>query len=287
MYNEILNAYSTDQIVQICKYLNKEYNIYEPDEVRWKKIKYAFFKTKENEICDLQNKTFSNEFINNLFLKFYLCERVVKYHFIKFLKDSIHDIVAFEMSIGDSRIDICRINGKLCAYEIKTEYDNYDRLESQMKDYFNAFEKVYVIVPIQKVEIVKEYIPTKCGIITYRLNKKGNMIFSYKRAAQENKCDIEFCIKSLSNSDLIKILRMLNIRPFNSKEKNLDLLLEVAKEKNIWATYKRFLKFKYNEQWIYLKNNFENILPIDCQSFFSSKMDPNMLYEKRNGRTAL
>ena len=35
-----------------------------------------------------------------------------------------------------SRIDICRINGKLCAYEIKTEYDNYDRLSTQMNDYF-------------------------------------------------------------------------------------------------------------------------------------------------------
>ncbi len=287
MYNEILNAYSTNQIIQICKYLNKEYNIYEPDEVRWKKIRYAFFKTSENIICDLRKETFSNEFINQLLLKYYVCERVVKYHFIKFLKDSVHDIVAFEMSVGDSRIDICRINGKLCAYEIKTEYDNYDRLESQMKDYFKAFEKVYVIVPIQKVEIVKKYIPAKCGIITYRLNKQDDMIFSYKRTAQENKCDIEFCVKSLSNSDLITMLKMLNIKPFKNKKENLDLLLSITKKKNIWATYKHFLKFKYKEQWIYLKNNFENILPIDCQSFFSSRMDPNILYEKGNGRTAL
>ena len=41
MYESILDDYTTNEIVQICKYLKKEYNIYEPDDVRWEKIKYA------------------------------------------------------------------------------------------------------------------------------------------------------------------------------------------------------------------------------------------------------
>ena len=281
MYEDMLKMYSDSEIVQICKYLNKDYNIYDPDEVRWRKIKYAFSKTPEDVLAEIQSKAFSNEFINHLLMRYYICERVVKYHFIKHLKDSLHDIVAFEMAIGDSRIDICRINGKLCAYEIKTEYDNYDRLSTQMKDYFNAFEKVYVIVPIQKVEIVKKHIPQKCGIITYRADKKHNMIFSYRRTAEKNICDIDFCLRSLSSAELIKLLKLLDIKPLRTKEENLDYILSIAKKRNIWSTYKLFLKGKYNEQWDYLKNNFEKILPIDCQSFFSSRMDPNMLYEKR------
>lgn len=282
----MLKMYSTSEIVQICKYLNKDYNIYDPDEVRWRKIKYAFSKTPEDVLAGLQDKTFSNEFINHLLMRYYICERVVKYHFIKHLKDSLHDIVAFEMAIGDSRIDICRINGKLCAYEIKTEYDNYDRLSTQMKDYFNAFEKVYIIVPIQKVEIVKSHIPQKCGIITYRVDENNDMVFSYRRTAEKNTCDIDFCLRSLSSGDLIKLLKLLNIKPLRTKEENLDLILSITKEKNIWSTYKLFLKGKYNGQWNYLKSNFEKILPIDCQSFFASRMDPNMLYEKRDGRMA-
>ena len=43
MYDEILNEYSTNEIVQICKYLNKEYNIYDTEEIRWKKIKNQVF----------------------------------------------------------------------------------------------------------------------------------------------------------------------------------------------------------------------------------------------------
>lgn len=282
MYENILNSYSAPEIVQICKYLNKDYNIYEPDEVRWKKIKYAFSKTSEKTWLDLQKKTFSNEFINFLFMKYYSCERVVKYHFIKHLKDAAHDIVAFEMSIGDSRIDICRINGNLCAYEIKTEYDNYDRLSTQMDDYFNSFEKVYIIVPIEKADMVKNHIPEKCGIITYRKDISNDMVFSYHRAAQKSNCDITFCLKNLSSGDLIKLLKMIQIKPLKTKEDNLALLLDVAKKKNVLPIYRRFVKSKYKEQWCYLKNNFDNILPIDCQSFFSSRMDPNLLYEKNS-----
>lgn len=286
MYESILDDYTTNEIVQICKYLNKEYNIYEPDDVRWGKIKYAFYKTDEQIIDELQKRTFSNEFINDLMLKYYACERVVKYHFIKQLKNAIHDIVAFEMSIGDSRIDICRINGKLCAYEIKTEYDNYDRLVTQMKDYFNAFERVYIIIPIRNANAVKEFIPAKCGIITYRIDKSDNMIFSYKRSAKDNKCDINFCLNSLSGSDMIKMVKLLKLKPYRTKKENLELLLDISKEKNIWPVYKHFLKEKYKKQWNYLKENFDEILPIDCQSFFSSKMNPNLLYEKEKNHMA-
>lgn len=280
MYDEILNDYTENEIVQICKYLNKVYNIYEPDEVRWGKIKYAFYRTGEQIISKLQKETFSNEFISKLMLKYYACERVIKYHFIKYLKDAIHDIVAFEMSVGDSRIDICRINGKLCAYEIKTEYDKYDRLETQMRDYFSAFERVYIIVPIQKSGAVQKYIPSQCGIITYRLDENDNMIFAYKRSAQDHKCDISFCLNSLSGNDLLKIIKILRLKPFKTRSENLELLLTFSKEKNIWPIYKYFLKDKYKEQWNYLRNNFDKILPIDCQSFFASKMNPDLLYEK-------
>lgn len=286
MYENILSVYSPSEIVQICKHLNKTYNIYDPEQVRWKKIKYALSKTPEKLLIELQKNTFSNQFVNYLLMNYYVCERVVKYHFIKHLKNSAHDIVAFEMSIGDSRVDICRINGKLCAYEIKTEYDNYDRLSSQMSDYFNSFEKVYIIVPNQKFEDVQKHIPRKCGIITYKINVSGNMIFSYRRAAQENTCDIHFCLKSMASSDLAKLLRLLREKPQKTKDHNLNLILSVASKKNIWPTYKLFLKQKYSEQWDYLKDNFNEILPIDCQSFFSSQMDPSMLYEKRNGHMA-
>ena len=72
MYEDILKAYSNSDIVQICRYLNKDYNIYDPEEVRWKKIRYAFSKTPAKDLIDLQEKTSSNEFINHLLMKYYM-----------------------------------------------------------------------------------------------------------------------------------------------------------------------------------------------------------------------
>lgn len=280
MYDSILKDYSDDEIIKICKYLNKEYNIYDTDDIRWEIIRSALFKTSFAKINAIKNVTLSNRFISDIFLKYYACERIVKYHFIKFLKSSANDIVVFEKSIGDSRVDVCRINGKLCAYEIKTEFDSYKRLKSQMRDYFKAFDKIYVVVPICNADVVKNFIPQKCGVISYKVGLNNQMHFSYHRAAQMNEGNIIFCLESLSGDDLKMMINLLGLKPYSIKRKNLELLKNMAREKNIWSTYKRFLREKYKEQWFYLKENFDKILPIDCQSFFSSKMDPSILYEK-------
>lgn len=279
--NNIIKNYSTEELVHVCKCLNKEYNIYDPNEVRWKKISYALYKTTESEISQLRKAALSNEIVNELLMRYYICERVVKYHFIRTLKSSPDDIVAFEMSIGDSRIDICRINGGSYAYEIKTEYDNFDRLDSQMKDYFNAFEKVYVIVPINHVDSIKKHIPEKCGIIAYRLDENFNLVFSYKRAASENKCNIDFCLSNLSSSDMIKLLKLLNGTISSTKQDNFESLKEISSRKNIWPSYRQFLRDKYKTQWLFLKEHFDDILPIDVQNFFSAQVNPSILYDRK------
>lgn len=118
---EILKEYSAAEILQMCKVINKDYNVYDPEDVRWAKLAYVLNKTSNKDIELLRSNCLSNKVVNDLIFNFYYCERVIKYHFIKHLKNRIDHIVAFEMAIGDSRVDICRINGSSYAYEIKTE----------------------------------------------------------------------------------------------------------------------------------------------------------------------
>ena len=49
-----------------------------------------------------------------------------------------------EIPIAKSKADFVLINGKAVVYEIKTELDNFDRLESQISDYYKAFDHVAV-----------------------------------------------------------------------------------------------------------------------------------------------
>jgi hypothetical protein len=50
-----------------------------------------------------------------------------------------------EITIGKSKADFVLINGRAVVYEIKTELDNLDRLESQIENYFKAFTRVSVL----------------------------------------------------------------------------------------------------------------------------------------------
>lgn len=277
--HSLIKEYSDDEILHICKLLNKSYNIYDPDDVRWSQIGYVLNKTSSKDIIELRHNCLSNKIVNDLIFNFYYCERVIKYHFINYLRRSTNHIVAFEMTIRDSRIDICRINGCSYAYEIKTEYDSFDRLQSQMQDYIKTFEKVYVIVPFSRVNDIRLLIPKTCGIISYRISDH-TVFFSYIRKAYKNHCNIYSCIDSLSSHDLSFMLKQLGETDYKTKQEKKEHLEQIANNKSLWRSYRQLLKYKYEHRWKFLTEHFDEILPIDIQCFFSSNIEPDLLYKK-------
>lgn len=52
-----------------------------------------------------------------------------------------------QIPINNSVADFILMNGIAVVYEIKTELDNFDRLNNQIADYYNAFNRVCVVVP--------------------------------------------------------------------------------------------------------------------------------------------
>ena len=79
-----------------------------------------------------------------------------------------------EIPIAKSKADFVLINGKAVVYEIKTELDNFDRLENQINDYYKAFDHVAVVSYNDNVEAVRtriENIGKPVGI--YALQKSG------------------------------------------------------------------------------------------------------------------
>ena len=286
LFDSIVANYTKEELLHICKGLNKSYNIFDPEDVRWKKIAYYFFKSDKKEIENLQKNMLSNWFISDLFLKYYVCERVVKYYMIKKLLGLTNDIVAFEMGIGDSRIDVCRINGGSYAYEIKTKYDSFERLSSQMNDYMKAFEKVYVVVPQSRITEVQSLIPDGCGIISYRQAVDNSLVFSYYKQRKKNRCDINICLSSLSSNDLSELLKNVGLENKGTKEEKLKAIVNYSDHHSIWPAYRKLLKEKYRLNWQFLKDHFGEIVPIDIQSFFSANMSPALLYGTQKGAVA-
>ena len=93
-------------------------------------------------------------------------EYVFKTLLVQFLK-SKDPILSFlgEFRSGHSRIDVLSIGEEVHAYEIKTDLDSLDRLESQLRDYSSTFEKVSVVCGPGKLEKLKEILEPEIGII--------------------------------------------------------------------------------------------------------------------------
>ncbi len=74
-------------------------------------------------------------------------------------------IVLTELPIGNSKADFIMINGKGTVYEIKTELDNLDRINSQIEDYYKAFSEVVIVTYRNNIEKVLETVPETVGIM--------------------------------------------------------------------------------------------------------------------------
>ena len=85
IFERIIKQYTDDELQQICKTLNRIYNIYDSEGYRWTQLQYVLTKTSEADISALRRSQLSNQVINDLILRFYPCERVVKYY--------VHDLV--------------------------------------------------------------------------------------------------------------------------------------------------------------------------------------------------
>ncbi len=75
-------------------------------------------------------------------------------------------------------------------------------------------------------------------------------------------------------------LKLLNEKDFKTRADKRTRLLQIAATRSIWTPYRKLLRHKYADQWRFITEHFDQILPVDIQSFFSSKMDPNLLYAK-------
>ncbi len=78
-----------------------------------------------------------------------------------------------ELPISNSKADFVMINGNGVVYEIKTDLDNFQRLENQIKDYYKVFSYVNVVVSKHHIGKARELLKdSKVGIIELTNSEK-------------------------------------------------------------------------------------------------------------------
>lgn len=104
-----------------------------------------------------------------------------------------------ELPVADSKTDMIFIdeNDVGTVYEIKTELDTLNRLESQIQDYYKAFPYIYVVTSSGHLRQLEQVLKdTNVGIIELTNDNK----FVYRKEATYN-------ASSLSHDILFRILR--------------------------------------------------------------------------------
>ena len=119
---------------------------------------------------------------------------------------SINTAVALsELSVGKSIADFVLLNGDAVVYEIKTELDDFSRLDDQLQDYFKAFKNVYVVTAESKTAQLKRVLgDSSVGIIALRRN--GSLSRPIKMAqSYSGKLDYTSLFKLLRKQEYLNI----------------------------------------------------------------------------------
>lgn len=104
-----------------------------------------------------------------------------------------------QVPIAKSKADFILINGKANVYEIKTELDSFERLDTQIEDYYKGFNHVSVVTCEKYLEKLSQMLEgTPVGIVVLTNN---NTIRFIKEAEEFNEV--------LNNKVLFKLMHKI------------------------------------------------------------------------------
>lgn len=112
-----------------------------------------------------------------------------------------------ELRMGNSWADLVVINGTTTTYEIKTDLDQFSRLESQTGDYESRSEFVVAVTSDKRAFRAEQLLPSHVGILALRKNGAISTV----RAAESNldRLRADHLFSMLRTGEAISILRDL------------------------------------------------------------------------------
>ena len=110
-----------------------------------------------------------------------------------------------ELPVAKSKADFVLINGKAVVYEIKTDLDNLERLESQINDYYKAFNNVVIVTSENNYnDVLNKYGDSDVGI--YVLTKRGSISRKKEPVSNNNNLLKSVMFKTLRKSEFERII---------------------------------------------------------------------------------
>lgn len=143
-----------------------------------------------------------------------------------------------EFCIGKTRTDaLIVLENELIGIEFKSDKDNLDRLERQIKDYNRFCDRNYIVIGQhfrEKSDVLYEILPDYWGIYSVTLMEDGTKHLELLREADINKkCRLKNQLKILWRNELIHLIKSNNlggVSAYNKKELSDRLFKNIEKD---------------------------------------------------------
>ncbi len=110
-----------------------------------------------------------------------------------------------EFRVGKCKADAVVINGTSTVYEIKSDFDSFARLESQVKAYYQTFDHINVITSNTQATKLESVLPDAVGILVLTNRYKISTIRESKSNKKNIKLDTLF--DSLRKKEYMKVVK--------------------------------------------------------------------------------
>jgi hypothetical protein len=110
-----------------------------------------------------------------------------------------------EFRVENCRADVVVLNGTSNVYEIKSEYDSLDRIQSQVNSYIKMFDLVNVITSCSQIDKVGAGLPVEIGLL--ELTSKYTIRTVREAASLKKRVKPEVIFDSLRKSEYSKIIK--------------------------------------------------------------------------------
>lgn len=197
-----------------------------------------------------------------------------------------------EIPISTSKADFLLINGKAVVYEIKTELDNLDRLESQIQNYYKAFDHVCVLTCDEYARtLLERFKNTSVGI--YVLTKRETISRLKEPETYSDLLDLNVMFKVLNKPEFEKIIfqyykelpKISQVKYYSKCQEcfcNIPLkdaylsFLKVLKTRNKVSDVNLFNMVPYELKSLVYFSQYRNSDYLNLENFLVSKIGGNL-----------
>lgn len=203
----------------------------------------SFENKKNKELISEIYKTLKQNYRNEYYYKNTLLNNLLfKYH------NPLKTTALTEIPVSKSIADFILLNGKATVYEIKTELDTFERLDSQLANYYKAFDNVCVVVHETKLDSIKNKLENS-NIGIYYISKRGALKKYREPISYISDLDYDIIFKILRKYEyeniISKYFNLPEVSQFKYYKACKDLFYKIPLDK-IYSDFKEQLKQRTN-----------------------------------------